>query len=111
MHLSSVGRLNLTSSEFIVGDATQVHWNSAKATAATPPQEALEIQANLTTRVPDHEPWARVFMKEDKSDAETTDKVNEQEPEYIYTSQLVGKQSTRSGTVYGPYSRNSFWHR
>jgi len=106
MHLSSTGRLNLTSGNWIVGDAQQVHWNSAVATPASAAQEALEIQANWTSRVPEHEPWARVFMKESDSDATATNKVNKHTPEYSYTDQLVGKGG-RGDT----YERNKYWHR
>lgn len=103
LHMSSLQRMNFTSGEYIVGDAVQIHWNSAVATAAQP---AEEIHANWNTRVPEHEPWARVFMKESITDATATDKVNNFEHEYEYTSQMVGKGG-RGDT----YTRNRWWNR
>ncbi len=106
MRLSSNAQMSLKSSDIISGEATEIHWNSHHV---PPPAEALqaeEIQANWTTRVPDHEPWARVFMKESDSDATATDKVNKHTPEYQYTDALVGKGG-RGDT----YDRNEWWQR
>ena len=103
LRLSSTNRMSLKTSEFISGDAEEVHWNSAHARSATP---ANEIHANFPTRVPEHEPWPRGFMKQDESDVTISDKQPKYELEYEYTSALVGRGG-RGDT----YSRNKFWKR
>jgi hypothetical protein len=118
MHLSSSGQLNLTSGANIVGNASQVHWNSFPAVAATAPENAKEYWAYLTSRVPEHEPWARVFMKKEgpegadnngpNNEAQTLTDPNVHTPEYDYKDTKVGKGSVERGET---YYRGQYWKR
>ncbi len=115
--LKSEDMLSLRSNTRIAGDTlpNQIYFNqnvaahagtADSAGGATDAQQALEIQANWTTRVPEHEPWARIFMLESDSDATVTDKINLHSPEYPYTDALVGKGG-RGET----YPRGPWWQR
>ncbi len=84
----------------------QVHLNGPPASPGagadtTPPTAAKE--SFLTSRVPDHEPWARTMTKAASADG---DAGNTSEPDLTYTSVDVGKKE-RSETI----SRNPKWHR
>lgn len=74
---------------------------SSPASAAT---AANEKNAFWTSRVPEHEPWARVFMKKtaDQDDS------NSHDPEYPYSSTEVGRGSSERGES---YTRNDKWKR
>lgn len=89
-----------SSSDFIV-TASTVNLNTAPA----PTLSLTESEhAFFTSRVPEHEPWARVFMSK-KADQ---DKDNQWEPEFSYTDSMVGKGSNERGEQ---YERNRFWRR
>jgi hypothetical protein len=98
-----------------------IHLNGPQAEAAQPASDALQSQefwAYWTSRVPEHEPWARVFMKKEGSqgadnngpnnEAGTLTFPNTHTPEYDYTSTDVGKGSKERGET---YTRNKYWHR
>lgn len=87
---------------FLTG-GPRIDLNGPVAEAAVPASIAAEKQSFVTTRVPDHEPWARSFMKAEATDQNAS---NYHELEYEYTSSLVGRGGR--GEV---YARNSFWHR
>lgn len=105
MRMKSSALMSLKSGASIAGDAPTIHWNSAHANDAIEAGEAEEKQAWWTTRVPDHEPWARVFMDPAFSD---TDENNAHEPEYEYTDEMVGRGSETRGDV---YVRGPWWQR
>ncbi len=105
MRQKSSGLLSIKSGTRIAGDAPDIHWNSAFAADAVESGPAEEKQAWWTSRVPDHEPWARVFMDPAFSD---TDMDNSHEAEYDYANALVGKGSEARGDV---YTRNPWWQR
>ncbi len=83
----------------------QVHLNGPPAPPGSgdvvPPSPAKE--SFLTSRVPDHEPWARTMTKEASADG---DSGNTSEPDLTYTSPDVGKKE-RTETI----TRNPKWHR
>lgn len=91
------------SSDFVVEGST-INLNG-------PPAPTLNLQsadeaneAFWTSRVPEHEPWARMFMTK-KADQDSD---NQWEPEYSYTDSMVGKGSQERGET---YERNRFWRR
>ena len=110
LRLSSNAQMSFKSGARIAGDAPDIHWNSAHAFDPEEAEQAEEIQADWTTRVPDHEPWARVFMKVADSDATATDKTNTHSPEYSYTDSMVGKAGRLNKTP-DTYTRNTWWLR
>lgn len=81
---------------------SEVHLNG-------PPAATLNLQtaneAFWTSRVPEHEPWARVFMSPSSADQ---DSGNSWQPEYSYTDMQVGRGSDARGET---YDRNPLWHR
>lgn len=127
-HQQSGGIMHLLSGGNMAGDAPRIDWNSGVAglaTAATPAQssqKAEEKWSYWTNRVPQHEPWARVFMKrtgeegadnDGKSITSPADKKFEQQhkPEYTYTDQNVGRKSEERKPEDEDYERNPLWHR
>jgi hypothetical protein len=94
-----------------------IHLNgppAEEAEQATQSQEALEKHAYWTARVPTHEPWARVFMKEKgeggaDNDGATVDIPNSHTPEMGYNDPRVNKETERSTEE--KYQRNGLWHR
>ena len=84
----------------------QVHLNGPPA---SPGETASGVTAEVTkesfptSRVPDHEPWARTMMDPSKSDKDTG---NTQEPEFDYDSTDVGRKELGK-----PLTRNPLWHR
>jgi hypothetical protein len=107
MNLLSADQMSLKSGARIAGDAPDIHWNSAHAYDAVAAENSNVRQAWWTNRVPDHEPWARVFMKPDKSDQDAN---NSHEATYPYTDALVGKKGIMDG-VEEDYHRNVWWQR
>lgn len=130
MRLQSNNRMSLKAqADFISGDAPQIHWNSAYAYPADDASWAHEKSAYWTTRVPDHEPWARVFMKPTGPEGTDNDGTqNSDSPDagdspdgnlphdnihiaaYEYTSTLVGKKGRLDDTE-EDYTRNTWWQR
>ena len=130
MRMQSNTRMSLKSqSDFICGDAQQIHWNSAFAYDADDPSWAHEKSAFWNSRVPDHEPWARVYMKKegaqgaDNDGAQNADSPsygdspdgnlphdNTHIAEFSYADAMVGKGSNERSDV-GIFPRNKWWRR
>jgi hypothetical protein len=108
-HIKSGGRglwtagstLNYLSGGNTVVQGAEIHLNGP---APDPADVAGDAAAFWTSRVPEHEPWARTYM--DKS-ADGNDG-NGHKPEYTYTDKNVGKSSAARGI---DFSRNPKWHR
>lgn len=124
LNLQSGGNMNLNAGGQLIQSGSQIHLNgpsaagatsassASSATDATEATPAEELHSYWTSRVPEHEPWARVFMTEDADkDGTTMDVANQHITEYDYTSQDVGKNTTRGDAVYGPYNRGPHWRR
>ena len=101
MHIQTNGSNILVES---VG--AQVHLNGPSATTASISNES---DAFWTSRLPEHEPWARMYMKKDGAGiGADNDTNNAHTPEYSYTDALVGRISTERGV---DFKRNKYWHR
>jgi len=74
-------------------------------TPAIAAEPALEFQAFFTSRVPEHEPWARVMTKPGVTD-KNSGNTHEGAAEFSYTSPSVNR--TERGF---DLSRNDNWHR
>lgn len=120
MFLTSGGMMHLLAGPEIAGDAGVIHWNSGHAGGAVPADEsdpAEEKHSFWTSRVPQHEPWARVFMKKkgdegaDNNGVTVGDPANTHKPEYPYTDQNVGRKSEERKPEDADYERNPLWHR
>lgn len=96
LHLDSGGQMNLLAGGQLLGQGSQVHFNGPGPSSATAADAAGEQASFYVSRIPDHEPWARVVTKEDTSTA----------PEFDYTSDQVNK-SERGRTI----NRGMFWRR
>ena len=82
---------------------TEVHLNGPPAPAGGGVPDENTKDSFKTSRVPDHEPWARTMMDPTKSDNDTG---NTQEPEFDYDSDDVGRNELGK-----PITRNPLWHR
>lgn len=67
--------------------------------------QAEEKQAFVPSRVPDHEPWPRVYTKASTGDGDSNNTI---EPEYAYNDAAVGRGSDERGR---DFVRNTKWHR
>lgn len=97
MHIYSTG-----SDIWMKGD--EIHFNSDKPIEAAEPAD-LSFESFFTSRVPEHEPWARIYSDPSSADKETGNSF--QPKPASYTDQNVGKVD-REGNDLG---RNKFWHR
>ncbi len=86
---------------------TDIHLNGPPAESALPASNAANAQfAYITTRIPEHEPWARIYS--DPAQADKDGSANSFQPKPAdYTDQNIGKQD-RDGN---PLTRNERWHR
>lgn len=102
--------MNLNAGGNMLHTAPAIHLNGPPAALASPAspasnaESANEVQAFWTSRVPQHEPWARVFM--DKT--ADGDVGNSHVPEYDYVDKNVGRGSAVRGEK---YERNKYWRR
>ncbi len=106
--LSSGGTMNIRSSENTLITGAEIHLNGPDA---APADNAEEKSAFLTSRVPEHEPWARTFMNPASSDTDGPSaggQQNKHEPEYSYTDPNIGRKSSREKDN---YNRGPLWHR
>lgn len=106
---------------FLTG-GSDIHLNgpaaqsATSATSAESSEKAYEKQAFWTSRVPQHEPWGRVFMKKEGpmgADnngpfAQSKTDPNTHNPEYPYVSVEINKGSAERGET---YTRNKYWRR
>ena len=83
--------LNLKASGNILQTGTEIHLNGPPASDATEGEDAF-----FSSRIPEHEPWARTMTKSDDS----------KEPELSYDSDDVGRKERGE-----PITRNPLWHR
>lgn len=102
-----MGGVNLTGATSILMLAPAIHLNGPSPIPAGPvvaPSPILSFESFLTSKVPEHEPWARSYMDL------TSDKPsgNSHIPEYPYDSIEVGKGSAARGKT---FTRNENWHR
>ena len=104
LRLTSGGSTHLTASGQFVATGDQIHFNGPAGTPASNAQPADAKDAYWTSRVPDHESWARSYM--DLSADQ--DLNNAHIPEYSYDDPRVGTGSVvRSKT----FNRNDLWRR
>jgi phage gp45-like len=96
LHLDSSGQMNLNAGGQLLGKGTQVHFNGPSPSGATAAAAAGEAEAFYTSRIPEHEPWARSMTKDDTTP----------DPEFPYDSKDVGK-SERGRTI----NRGMYWRR
>jgi hypothetical protein len=84
-----------------------------------PPPDAEELPAYFTSRVPQHEPWARVYLDPASADLDSvggsvltlfTDIITDPDSvsEYTYTDIDVGRKSAARNK---DFTRNDKWHR
>ncbi len=106
LHLQSGSQMNLkTDSGDIVAQASaNIHLNGPSANAADSADAAEALFAYAPSRVPDHEPWPRVFTDPGSADNDTA--ANTATPELGATDSNVGKGG-RGET----YPRNPLWKR
>lgn len=109
-------------STMLLTGGSDIHLNGPAASAATTATDAQESdkahekQAFWTSRVPQHEPWGRMFMKKEGPEgadnngpfAESKTDPNVHVLEYPYTSLEVNKGSQVRGYT---YTRNQYWRR
>lgn len=95
--------LNLTSgANMMLSASPNIFLNGPPAQVAS---QAQEKEAFAPSRIPDHEPWSRVYTDPAVGDQ---DNGNEIKPEYEYNDANVGKGSAARGIV---VERNTKWHR
>ena len=103
----AVASANILAVGTVLLTGSQVHLNGPPAAPASSADSVAKPDTKesfSTNRVPDHEPWARTMMDQDKSDGDTG---NTQEPEFDYDSPDVGRKELGEPLV----KRNPLWHR
>lgn len=96
MKLSSGGTMHKSAGVHIRETAERIDMNGPPASEATEATRPDEQPAFWTSRLPDHEPWARVMTKDDFTD----------QPEFQYKDKQVNR-SERGRTI----NRGIFWRR
>lgn len=82
--------------EVLITGISAIHWNGPPATPATDATQSNEQPALWTSKIPNHEPYARVMTKNDYT----------HEPEYSYADQDVNRiQRGRN------LNRGMYWRR
>lgn len=90
------GTAGITGSSSVLLTGGSIHLNGPTAPTAAAAQAAAEKSASYTSRIPDHEPWARTMTKKDTGT----------EPELSYDSKDVGRIERGMQIV-----RGLFWRR
>ena len=111
---TSGGTTHIRAGGDIIETGSSIHLNgppASQASQANDSQPAEEKHSFWTSRVPEHEPWARVMMKGKgpggaDNDGTTVDIANEHTPEYSYDDKNVGRVE-RGERI----KRNKHWHR
>ena len=104
MAITASDNLNLKGDDVLV-TGSNIHLNGPGAKSASSANPTKAKYAYMVTRVPEHEPWARVFAT---LDADNDDKPNKFKPEYDYNDPNVNKKSDARGE---DYKRGKYWHR
>ena len=107
-NVESGGVLNLLGGGNVLITGSEVHANGPTAGSATGGAGATATEhkeAWLTSRVPEHEPWARMMTNPAITDLDSGN-THSGAGEYSYDDPLVGR--TERGT---DLQRNSNWHR
>lgn len=111
LHIDTSADTLINSSGDIIGQGSMVYFHGpgggpdpGTLSLSSLPTVDESSHAYWTSRVPEHEPWARVFMTKQAD----KDKDNKWEPEFSYTSTQVGKGSPERGET---YDRNELWRR
>ena len=95
--------LNLSAgANMLLSASPNIFLNGPPAQTAS---QAEEKHAFVPSRVPDHEPWSRVYTNPSSGDADINNKI---EPEYGYNDPAVGTGSAARGR---DFIRNTKWHR
>lgn len=95
--------LNLSSgANMMLSASPNIFLNGPPAQTAS---GAEEKHAFVPSRIPDHEPYARVYGKKSAGDGDAN---NQFVPEYDYNSEQVGRGSEERGIT---LTRNDRWHR
>lgn len=97
------GSLNFNAGGDVLVTGSTVQLNGPEAATATQATETTANQAYLNNRVPEHEPWGRIMMKQSATDG---DSGNQYELELDYNSKDVGRVELGE-TI----PRNPNWHR
>lgn len=101
--ITSGSTLNLSSgANMMLSANSSIFLNGPPAQTAS---QAEEKQAFVPSRVPDHEPWPRVYTKASAGDKDSNNTI---EPEYDYNDPAVGRSSGERGR---DFVRNTLWHR
>lgn len=100
------GVLNMKASGDIGIDGANVFMNSGVSSPASPAASAgTTKEAYYTSRVPEHEPWARVMTKPTKTDQDSGN-THVDSAEYAYDDPNVGRHERGEDL-----KRNKKWHR
>jgi hypothetical protein len=101
--ISTGSTLNLSAgANMLLSASPNIYLNGPPAQVAS---QAEEKEAFVPSRIPDHEPWPRVYTDPSVGDQ---DDGNQIQLEYEYDDPNVGKGSNARGIV---FTRNSKWHR
>jgi hypothetical protein len=110
LNLQSGGNTNINATGQIIQTGSQIHLNgpgAASAEAATPTAtiETNTFEAFYTSRIPEHEPWARVMTDPLFTDQDM-DNSHTDAAEYLYDDPDVGRLERGEDLL-----RNPKWHR
>lgn len=101
--ITATGDLNLsTGGDLKLSANPNIYMNGPVARLA---EQAEEKEAFAVSRMPDHEPYARVYSKPENADQDSN---NTFVPEYQYDDAKVGRGSEARGY---DFKRNPRWHR
>jgi len=121
LNLKSGSDTKMNAGGNIIQQGAQIHFNGPPAVitaSAIESDPTNTFEAWWTSRVPEHEPWARVMTKETGIGSTDNNGVNasslanenthENSAEYLYDSTDVGRKTERDEP---PFNRNPKWHR
>jgi len=98
LHINSGGNT-------LISASPDIHLNGPSASKATSSEGSKTSYAYMSSRIPEHEPWARVHAG---LEADQDDSANVYKPEYDYAHENVGRKSEDRNE---DYTRNTFWRR
>ena len=104
---ASFGALNLSSTgDNVLVTGTEVHLNGPPAAAADTAEDGANKNTYATSRIPQHEPWARTMTDPTVTDNDDTTNTVVDSAELPYDSDDVGRKERDE-----PITRNPLWHR